>query len=349
MVIDFLLTVSNDRTQEVVEAAETAVKSSDSSPLKLAILGILIIVCGSIMATVLYIIRKAREEDEDEYDNETGDDEDIKTVSPSESGMKTVKIFNTYAGCPYHVGSVHDIGRREMQQDSFGVSDLEDPEALKEKGFLAVVADGMGGLSDGERMSQLVVVNMLQGFEEASASDPSPSVLMGLLDRATKEVNNDLGPEKLGKCGSTVVATIIKNNLLSYISVGDSHIYVWREGRLIKINKDHNYAAELDELVSRGEMSAEEAMNDPQRAALTSFIGMGKLEMVDQNITPFELHKGDRILLMSDGIYGTLGDERITGLMNEPLKQSCLLMDNEIRTINRKSQDNYTCVIIEIE
>ena len=327
----------------------------DISPLKLVILGALLIVCAAIFATVLYILRKQQQEDEaweEEFETEPEpeeEDDNIRTVSPSESGMKTVKIFKTCEDCQYRVGSVHDIGRRNMQQDSFGVSDLEDQKVLKEKGLLAIVADGMGGLSDGERMSQLVVVNMLQGFDEASPTDPSPSILMGLLDRATKEVNNDLGPEKIGKCGSTVVATIIKDNRLSYISVGDSHIYVWRQGNLIKVNKDHNYAAELDELASRGEISVEEAMSDPQRAALTSFIGMGELEMVDQNITPFELHPRDRILLMSDGIYGTLGDEKITDLMNNPIRQSCLLMDNEIRTMDRKNQDNYTCVIVEIK
>ncbi len=338
-------------TNQAEPAATSLVNNTDTSPLKLVILGILIIFFATIFAVVLYIMRKQQEDETNgkqrsEFEEE---DDNIRTVSPSESGMKTVKIFKTCDDCQYRVGSVHDIGRRNMQQDSFGVSDLEDTKVLKEKGLLAIVADGMGGLSDGERMSQLVVVNMLQGFDEASPTDPSPSILMGLLDRATKEVNSDLGPDKIGKCGSTVVATIIKENLLSYISVGDSHIYVWRQGKLIKVNKDHNYAAELDELASRGEISVEEAMSDPQRAALTSFIGMGELEMVDQNITPFELCPRDRILLMSDGIYGTLGDEKITELMSKPIRQSCLLMDNEIRTIGRKNQDNYTCVIIEIK
>ena len=315
--------------------------------LKIVILCVIVILCTNAFAVITYIVKRNKTPQEAAAVAE--EDEEIKTISPSESGMKTVKIFTTNENCPYRVGSVHDIGRRNAQQDSFGVSDLEDEEALTKKGFLAVVADGMGGLSDGDRMSQIVVVNMLQGFDDASESDPSPSVLMGLLDRATNEVNNDLGPDKLGKCGSTVVATIIKDNLLSYISVGDSHIYVWREGKLSKINRDHNYAAELDELVSRGEISVEEAMSDPQRAALTSFVGMGNLEMVDQNITPFELHPRDRVLLMSDGVYGTLGDEKITELMNKPIRQSCILMDTEIRTINRKNQDNYTCVIIEIK
>ncbi len=286
--------------------------------------------------------KKQKSDESEQFDN------DVKTVAPVDTGVRTVKMTATFEGCPLQMGSVHDIGRRDMQQDSFGISSCEDEAVFKEKGVLAVVADGMGGLADGDRMSQLVVVNMLQGFEESDSTNPPSSVLMGLVDKATNEVNSDLGEEKLGKCGSTVVATIIKDNLMYYISVGDSHIYVWRDGQLIKVNKDHNYGAELDEMVARNELTPEEAMSDPQRAALTSFIGMGNLELVDQNINPTKLEKGDRILLMSDGIYGTLGDAKICELMGPELKQSLHLIDSEIRKANRRNQDNYTCIIIEI-
>jgi serine/threonine protein phosphatase PrpC len=275
-------------------------------------------------------------------------EDDAKTIAPELSGVKTVKMTEVYESCPLCIGSVHDIGKRDMQQDSFGISSCDDEDTVLDKGVLAIVADGMGGLADGDRMSQIVVVNMLQGFEEADSSNPPSSILMGLVDKATTEVNNDLGEEKIGKCGSTVVAAIIKDKLLYYISVGDSHIYVWRDGQLIKVNKDHNYAAQLDEMVAKNELSPEEALNDPKRAALTSYIGMGNLEMLDQNINPTKLEAGDRILLMSDGVFGTLGDGKICELMGHPLKQSLILIDSEIRKINRSNQDNYTCIIIEI-
>ncbi len=332
-------------TEEMAVADEPAT-TSDTSKVK----GLLLIVAVALAlaVTVLIIfIRKFREyDDEDEYDDEYTNDG--KTVAPLESGMNTVKIVEAFDGCPVRIGSVHDVGRRSSQQASFGVSDMSDVLAVDTRGVLAVVADGMGGLSDGDRMSQIVVVNMLQGFDESDPQDPPSSVLMGLINRANEEVNKDLGSDKIGQCGSTVVAAIIRDRKMSWISVGDSHIYVWREGQLYKVNKDHNYASQLDERAERGEISIEEAMSDPQRAALTSFIGMGELDAIDQNITPLDLKPGDRVLLMSDGVYGTVGDEKLCVLLNNPFKQCLRLIDSEIRVINKSNQDNYTCVMIEI-
>lgn len=280
--------------------------------------------------------------------NMQGVEEKLITISPGATGNKAVKLMNTAKECPVKIVSVHDVGRRSMQQDSFGTSDIEGEVDFEKKGVLAIVADGMGGLSDGERMSQLVVVTMLQGFDEDDGSMPSASLLMKLVYDANVAVNKELGEEKIGKCGSTLTAVIVKNRKLSWISVGDSHIYVCREGKLIKMNEDHNYAKELDERVKSGELTLEEAMKDPQRGALTSFIGMGELEMLDQNENPIALEKNDRILLMSDGVFGTVAESRIAEIMNMPLLQAGEQLEQEIRQKNKRNQDNYTCVILQV-
>ncbi len=283
------------------------------------------------------------------HDLSAYDEDDNRTLAPVSPENDTIKIAESSDECPVYVASIHDVGRRSMQQDSFGLSDTEDAELVESKGILAVVADGMGGLEDGERMSQIVVVNMLQGFDAASPDIPGDTLLRSLIDQANDAVNQDLGEEMIGKCGSTVVAVMIRENRLFWISVGDSHIYVYRNGKLVKLNHDHNYGAQLDESVARGEISIEEALSDKQRAALTSFIGIGELELVDQNANPIGLETGDRILLMSDGIYGTVPFERLREILGQPLKQACLLIDKEIHEKNKRNQDNYTCVILEMK
>ena len=311
--------------------------------------GLIIGVLAGVAAVVLillFVIRhltKKRKRDMSGYYEDKSN-----TLSPVAPGNDAIKIAKSSEECPVYVASIHDVGRRSMQQDSFGLSDTEDTELVRNKGILAVVADGMGGLSDGERMSQMVVVNMLQGFDTAPVDVPGDTLLRSLVDLANDAVNQDLGEEKIGKCGSTVVAVIIKENRLYWISVGDSHIYVYRNGKLVKLNHDHNYGAQLDESVARGEISMEEALADKQRAALTSFIGIGDLELIDQNANPIGLEKGDRILLMSDGIYGTVPFERLREILGQPLKQACLLIDKEIHEKNKINQDNYTCVILEM-
>ena len=261
----------------------------------------------------------------------------------------SVKLTDTAKTCPVRIASIHGVGRRSAQQDSFGISEVKQDIDYNQKGVLAIVADGMGGLSDGDRVSQMVVVSMLQEFDEDFTNIPAASLLLKMVHDANVEVCDYLGEDKLGRCGSTLTAVIVKEHKLSWISVGDSHIYVYRKDKLVKMNQDHNYAAELDEKVKNGEISLDEAMRDPQRAALTSFIGMGELELVDQNENPIILERGDRILLMSDGVYGSVSEQKMVELMKMPLLSACKQIELEIIERNKKNQDNYTCVILEVK
>ena len=326
-----------DRSTEVAETAETVTGSGTFIFLALIIALLLI----AITVLVFYIIRKKKNMREFYNDH-------VTTEIPDTDDGSGIKIKAASAGRPIAIGSIHGIGSRNYQQDSFGFSDADDIELYKDKGFIAVVADGMGGLSDGDKVSQCVVISMLKGFEENNDEIPMPSLLLKLVNDANEEVNDLLESIGGGRSGSTLTAVIIRENKLSWISVGDSHIYVYRSGKLLKVNKDHNYAAELDEQVRRGMISEEEALSDPQRAALTSYIGMGTPEYIDQNEKPLILEKGDRVLLMSDGVYGTVSDEKICELMGYKLRQSCIMIENEIRHSNKRNQDNYTCVILEI-
>lgn len=272
------------------------------------------------------------------------------TFEPRNMGTDgAVKVILDEARAPVRVGRVHGTGRRSMQQDSFGISDTDDLDSIKRKGILAVVADGMGGLSDGERMSQMVVVKLLQGFDESPDDAIASSTLLGLVGEANDAANEELGDELIGKCGSTVVAVILKNMKLSWISVGDSRIYVYRRGKLIQLNTDHNYGTELDKKAESGEISFEEASQDPQRAALTSFIGIGNLELIDYSEAPIAMEKGDRILLMSDGIYGTIDESEITEIMALPFKKALVAIDRAVCARNKSNQDNYTCVVLEVK
>lgn len=321
----------------------TVVKEQENCALKTGILigsgvllGIILLFLG-----ILVVVRRKRRKMYGYNENEI-------TVSPGSTNGKAVKMVEITKSSPVRIASVHDVGRRSSQQDSFGISDMKNEKDLQQKGVLAIVADGMGGLTDGDRISQMVVVTMLQNFDKADGTLPPASLLLKLVHDANQEVCQDLGKEKLGKCGSTLVAVIVKDRKLSWISVGDSHIYVYRKGRLVKLNQDHIYAVELDEMVKNGELSQEEAMEDPQRGALTSYIGKGELELLDQNENPILLEKGDRILLMSDGVFGTVPETRIAEIMASPLLRACEQLDAEIRGKNKKNQDNFTCIALEV-
>jgi serine/threonine protein phosphatase PrpC len=246
------------------------------------------------------------------------------------------------------VSNVHNIGNRESQQDSFGVSDLSNKKRCAEKGVFAVVADGMGGLAGGAEISAIVTSYMLNYFSGSTLQSKIPGLLLDMLYGANKEVRNYLNNNDKQQSGSTLVAAIIKDNILHFLTVGDSRIYLCRGGSFILLNREHNYGSELDEKAARGEISLEEARCDSQRNALTSYIGQEEIVHVDRNIRPIMLLPGDRIYLMSDGIFGTLTEDEILATAAPDIFETAIRLERAVLNKGKKNQDNFTSVNIEI-
>ena len=256
-------------------------------------------------------------------------------------------MMNAMTSLPVGIGNICHIGARESQQDNFAISDLSNADLCGQKGIFAVVADGMGGLKNGGKMSSLAAESMHRYFSEKPAL-PEPSIeLLGMVTGANDEICRFLGRSEEGKSGTTAVAVILKDRQLYWAAVGDSRICLIRKGALLQINREHTFGPELDEKAAMGEISFEEAKSDPQRAAVTSFLGMGKLEKIDRNIRPLQLLEGDRVLLMTDGVFGTLSDEEILSVMHSPASQSAQGLQELVLSKALPQQDNFTAVIIE--
>lgn len=260
-------------------------------------------------------------------------------------GMEKRYLLEVPENVGLKVAKLHNIGKRKNQQDSFGVSELKE-EILTERGFLAVVADGMGGLSDGEKASMATVISALNFFD-IKEFDVIPDNLTELAEMANQQVKEVLGITK-GQSGSTMVCIYIKDKQMFFVSVGDSRILLLRDGEIHQLNQEHNYEADLMKLVKDGRITLEEAQNDPQKNALTSYIGIEKLEKIDRNTEPIELFDQDRILLVSDGIYNTLSDEEILASMEYPIGRAMMHMEMQIEGKNKTNQDNYTALLVEI-
>ncbi|MDR0964520.1 MAG: protein phosphatase 2C domain-containing protein [Clostridium sp.] len=245
---------------------------------------------------------------------------------------------------PISIGNIHHVGARESQQDSFGISDISNQMLFTQKGVFGVVADGMGGMTGGGEASGIAVRTLLQYFNEALSCEQPQLDLLNMIGAANDNVNRYMeGSQDNG--GSTVVAVIIRDGYLYWISVGDSRIYLLRGGALIQINRDHTYAVELDEKAAMGEISWEEAADHPKRVALTSYLGMGRLEKIDRNIRPVRLQSGDRVILMSDGVFGTLTDEEMLYGMRQDLHETAAVLQEMILKKEKRGQDNFTAII----
>ena len=240
------------------------------------------------------------------------------------------------------LGKIHDIGRRDYQQDSFGQTAV-----LRNTGILAVLADGMGGLSGGERVSQKIVMEALT-FGSTLQANQVPTALPGMVAGINHAVNQMLGPKGLYTSGSTVVSALITGNALRWISVGDSRIYLYRDGQISQLSRDHDLLQDWMPDILEGKRSMAEALRDPNGRKLTSFIGMGELRHVDYNRTPIPLLPGDRVLLMSDGVYGTVSDAEMAAILRDcgSVQLAASHIGQRIMGAALPYQDNYTLIVL---
>lgn len=240
------------------------------------------------------------------------------------------------------VGKVHEQGARKSQQDCFAVSPVE---MARDRGLLAVVADGMGGLSDGDRVSQAAVGAMLDAFL-SSPADPA-ILLPSLLARANRAVNALLGEEGLNQSGSTLAAAYIRDGAAYYLSVGDSRICLLRAGELYQLNREHIYRNELLVGAVNGSDTFEQAVAHPKAGGLTSYLGMGQLKYVDLPAAPLWLRPGDKLVLMSDGVYNALSPAELTRVLDGDARRAAEQVAAAVQAKGYAYQDNYTAIIIQ--
>lgn len=243
------------------------------------------------------------------------------------------------------IGKVHGIGSREMQQDSFGVSELHTEDDLR-RSILAVVADGMGGMSQGEQASMLSVVSSLSFFDENKIGENIHDYMLDMAENANAKVIEGLGENS--NSGSTLICALFIENEMHFCSVGDSHILLYHDGSITQLNTDHIYANRLKKQVEMGLITQEEADRADQKGALTSFIGQDYLEEVDVNDQPVLLESGDRIIICSDGVYNSVSNESLCEAMQYPVDRSGTYIDMQITNLRKRNQDNYTALIIEL-
>jgi protein phosphatase len=245
------------------------------------------------------------------------------------------------------LGNAQHKGKRREQQDSFAISDVSDAIFVEKGGILAALADGMGGMSLGREASALAVETMLESYAAKEDSESVDEALIRSLSRANMAVVELARKHDLeGSVGTTMIAAVIFRGGLYWISVGDSRIYLCRDGRLIQLTADHTYASELYEEASIGEISWNDALLHPQKGALTSFLGMERIPIVDRNAQPLSLRDGDRVLLCSDGLYRGLLSEEIVEEMRLSPREAAERLVLRVLAKDLPHQDNVTAIVL---
>ena len=247
----------------------------------------------------------------------------------------------------FELGNAQYLGTRAVQEDSFGFSDLDDREFLFHAGFVAVVADGLGGLMGGSAASSTAVRTFLAEYGKKALAETIPMALERALQRAHEavlETADKAGAR--GEMGTTLAAAALHGHQLHWVSVGDSRVYLLRGGELAQASQDHVMARELDAQVARGEITESAAQRDPERDALTSFLGAAQLGSIDRSLRPFPLKDGDRVLLCSDGLHRTLLPAEIAREGSHPPPAFCEALVERLREKKLSKQDNATVLVV---
>ena len=238
-------------------------------------------------------------------------------------------------------------GGRDYQEDDFSIRLLTDGDnPAEEDRLLLVLADGMGGHAGGAEASRTVVEAFQDAFHHAADSiEDRFNAGVSAANSAVKE-KQEADPN-LSEMGATLVAAVVIGPALYWVSVGDSLLWVFRDGCLHRLNADHSMRPLLQDLVDLGRMTEEEALADPRANQLRSVIYGDAVPLIDMNADGFALERGDLVVLASDGLE-TLPDEALVEVIEasaddaEGVVQALL---DAITKAGRQGQDNTTVLV----
>ncbi len=218
------------------------------------------------------------------------------------------------------IGRRTDIGRRrEHNEDCLGIyHHPEFEEEIRSRGTLLVVADGMGGYAAGEVASRTAVEAVLNAYY-GDLSDGMPDGLTRAVRYANRavldEANRDA--DRAGM-GTTLALAVVWAGQLAVANVGDSRVYLIRDGRIAQISRDHSWIAEL---LAVGKITPEEARHHPMRNVVTRSLG-GRPELDVEVYPPLKLRRGDIALVCSDGLWGMMSAEQMLQIVESHSAQA---------------------------
>jgi PPM family protein phosphatase len=201
----------------------------------------------------------------------------------------------------------------------------------------------MGGLEHGERASRAAVKAFIDTYRSKEAGEEIPQALGQALVAAQQQV---LALGSQTAVGTTLVAAVLQGASMYWISVGDSALYHVRGGELTQVNRPHVHAIDLDARVLAGELSLEAALADPQREALTSYLGMTDLQLVDRNLRPMPMDETDGLLLASDGLFKTIAPAQFPQRKGDA-QDYCEQLLHAALGAAAPGQDNITVLMLE--
>ncbi len=227
-------------------------------------------------------------------------------------------------------GHLTHVGlRRELNEDSYyGDSAMG----------LWLVADGMGGHEYGEVASALARETIVREIGDGTPLPQAIRIADEEIIRTSRQRRDAL------PMGTTVVAARVFGNRFEVAWVGDSRVYLWRDGQLVQLSQDHSY---VQELIANGTITQEQARSHPHRNVVTQALGVTDPRNLNVATLSGEVFPGMQLLLCSDGLTEEVDDSEIARVLaqHDCSAQECV--DTLVAAaLDGGGSDNITAVLI---
>lgn len=248
--------------------------------------------------------------------------------------------------------------RGKQNEDRYGVSAYILNEHQPVPSVLAIVTDGIGGHRAGEIAAEMAVENISRIVAESDASQPV-EILRQAFSAASQAIYQKAASDpSLQGMGTTCVCCWIISNRLYIASVGDSRIYLARDGTIHQLSIDHTWVQEAIEL---GTITPDQAKNHPNTHVIRRFLGARDQHSPDLRLrmNPAEnnaraeanqgllLHPGNQVMLCSDGLTDLVNADEIHAILQQHPGQAAI--DRLIELSNsRGGHDNITIVLLQV-
>jgi protein phosphatase len=223
-----------------------------------------------------------------------------------------------HAAPPLRTGWLSDVGKvREHNEDALVAMTMEFEQGeIRQSIGLFAVADGMGGHEQGENASSLaartVSDELLRQLIAPAVRGEAASIPLHEVLRAAVLTAHDEIRRQFPGAGTTLTAAVVLDEMLAIGHVGDSRAYLYHDGKLEQITRDHSLVARLVEM---GQQSPEEAATDPRRNYLLRALGQADALEVDFQFQTFA--PGSKLLICCDGLWGQVAPAALEQLLRD--------------------------------
>jgi serine/threonine-protein kinase len=208
----------------------------------------------------------------------------------------------------YQVSSTGAV--RDHNEDSIAFWEPEDFYVGQSLGSIAALADGVGGIGNGDVASQLAVNTAIGVFKESKPDMAPADIIRQIFEAASVKILQ--ASNEKGRMATTLITSIFRHDTVTLGHIGDSRVYLIRAANIKRLTTDHSYTSLQ---VKLGLLLERNAMTSPHRSTLTRALGFEPVAHYD--ILTETLQPGDFILQCSDGLYSFALDEEILDIVNK--------------------------------